>query len=140
MKRSRALAGGLALACVAAPGCGVSSEEKIKVRDPAGQGETRSPDVSVESVDELRAVEVVINRDTFQPQQVSVGVDSTIRIVNGDTKTENIMALRGLGDPIEDKELEPQERVEIDFLAAGTEVIGLKGSKARLEINVFPPG
>jgi hypothetical protein len=118
----------------------VSSKEITKPRDPAGQGETRGPDVSVEGVDDLRATEVVINCDRFQPQQVSIGLDSTVRVVNGDSKTVNVRALEGLGDPLDDAELEPGEKLELDFLDAGTERLALKGSKARLEINVYPGG
>ncbi len=142
MRRSRALVGGLALACLAAPGCGTASKEEIKPRDPSGQGLTRGSDVSVENVDELRAIEVVVNRDRFQPQQVSIGTDSTVRITNGDEKTVRIRALRGLDrEPIEDPVLEPGEFAEIDFLDAGVEQIELKGTQTRpLEINVFPPG
>ncbi|MDQ3320176.1 MAG: hypothetical protein M3515_08095 [Actinomycetota bacterium] len=140
MRRSRAFAGGLALACAAASGCGVSSKEITKPRDPAGQGETRGPDVSVEGVDDLRATEVVINRARFQPQQVSIGLDSTVRVVNGDSKTVNVRALEGLGDRLEDAELEPGEKLELDFLDSGTERLALEGSKARLEINVYPGG
>lgn len=139
MRRSRALAGGLALACVAAPGCGVSDKEKIKPRDPAGQGLTRGPDVSVESTDELRAVEVVINRGRFQPGQVSIGVDSTVRIVNRGNQTTRIRTLEGLlPGAIENPVLSPGETAELTFLDPGTERIALKGSKAVLEINVLP--
>lgn len=140
MRGSRALAVGLTVTCVAASGCGVSSKEITKPRDPSGQGETRGPDISVEGVDDLRVSESTINRDRFQPQQVSIGLDSTVRIVNADTKTVNVRALEGLVDPLEDAELEPGEELELDFLAPGTERIALKGSTARLEINVYPPG
>lgn len=138
--RSLAVAGGLAMVCAAASGCGVSSEEITKPRDPSGQGETRGTDVSVEQVDDLRVSESVINRDRFQPQQVSIGVDSTVRVINQDTKTVNVRALEGLGDPLEDAELEPGEKLELDFLDAGTERLALEGSKAKLEINVYPGG
>lgn len=140
MRRSRALAGGLALACVAGSGCGVSSEEIIKPRPPSGQGETRGPDVSVEQVDDLRSVEVVVNRGVFQPRQVSIGLDSTVRIVNGDDRTTTIRTVRKLAPRIDNPRLSPGETAEIDFLDPGVEYIALKGSKAQLEINVFPPG
>jgi hypothetical protein len=140
MWRSRTLAAGLALACAASSGCGVSSREEKKPRDPAGQGETRGPDVSVEAVEELRATEVVINRDTFQPRQTSVSFDSTVRIVNGDEKTVTVRALEGIGKTLEDPKLEPGDEIELEFTKAGTERIGLSGSKATLEINVWPQG
>jgi hypothetical protein len=140
MWRSRTLAAGLALACAASSGCGVSSAEEKKPRDPAGQGETRGPDVSVESVDDLRSSEIVINRGTFQPRQTSVSFDSTVRLVNGDEKPVTVRALEGLGRTIEDPKLEPGDTLELDFTKAGTERIGLKGSKATLEINVWPQG
>lgn len=138
--RALALAGGLAIVCTAASGCGVSDKEITKPRDPSGQGETRGPDVSVEAVDDLRVSESVINRERFQPQQVSIGLDSTVRVINGDSKTVKVRALEGLGDPLEDAELEPGEELELDFLDAGTERLALEGSKARLEINVYPGG
>lgn len=57
---------------------------------------------------------------------MSIGLDSTARVVNRDSKTVNVRALEGLGDPLEDAELEPG--------------LALKGSKARLEVNVYPGG
>jgi hypothetical protein len=141
MRGSRALAVVAGLAVVgAAAGCGTSSQEITKPRDPSGQGETRGPDVSVENLDQLRSVEVVINRGRFQPQQVSVSVDSTVRVVNGDSKTVYVRALQELAGPVEDGELEPGQRLELDFLDAGTERLALRGSPAKLEINVAAPG
>lgn len=137
MRRSRALAGVLALACVAASGCGVSSKEEIKPRDPSGQGETRAPDVSVESVEALRSVDVAIAANRFQPQQVSIGLDSTVTIINEGDETANIRALEGLSEKLDDRSLSPGQRISLDFLATGTERIALEGSRARLEINVF---
>ena len=139
MRRSKARAGSLALACMAVAGCGVSSKEEIKPRDPTGQGLTRGADVPVESLDELRAVEVEINRGRFQPAQVSIGLDSTVRLVNRGNQTTTIRALEGLANDIDNNELEPGETTEIDFPDPGTERIRLSGgSKAKLEINVQP--
>ncbi len=136
MRRARALAGGLAVIMFAAPGCGTSTVERIKQRDPPG-GDLRSPDVAVENVDELRAVEVAVAANRFQPQQASVGLDSSVRIVNKDRETVYLRQIKPLGHPIEDDELEPGEHVELEFLEGGRGVIGMKGSRARLEINVF---
>jgi hypothetical protein len=140
MRRTLALIAGLAVVWAVAAGCGVSSKEIVKPRDPAGQGETRAPDVSVEAVDDLRAVEVVINRGRFQPQQVTASLDSTVRVVNGDSKTVKVRALEGLVDPLAENELEPGEKIELDFLDSGTERLALEGSNAQLEINVYLGG
>jgi hypothetical protein len=140
MIRGRTLAAGLAAVCVAASGCGVSSAEVKKPRPPSGQGETRGSDVSVEQVDDLRSSSVVVNRGTFQPRQVSVTLDSTVRIVNGDEKTVRVRALEGLAKTLEDTKLQPGDEIEVEFLESGTERIGLVGSKAQLEINVWPTG
>ena len=140
MRRTLALVAGLAVVSAVAAGCGVSSKEIIKPRDPAGQGETRSPDIDVEAVEELRAVEVVINRGRFQPQQVTASLDSTVRVVNGDSRTVKIRLLEGLAESLAENELEPGEKIELDFVASGTERLGLKGSSATLEINVYQPG
>ena len=138
MRRSRALAAVAALGCVMASGCGVSSKEEIKPRDPSGQGETRGPDISVESIDALRSVEVAIAANRFQPQQVSISIDSTVRIVNESDKTAKIRALEGLGERLEEPTLPPGDDLELDFLDTGTERIALEGSDARLEISVVP--
>jgi len=121
-----------------ASGCGVSSKEEIKPRDPSGQGETRGPDISVESIDALRSVEVAIAANRFQPQQVSISIDSTVRIVNESDKTAKIRALEGLGERLEEPTLPPGDDLELDFLDTGTERIALEGSDARLEISVVP--
>jgi hypothetical protein len=138
MRRSRIAAGGLALVAVAAPGCGMSTKEEVKPRDPSGSGQVRTPDVSVESVDELRSVEVVVNRGRFQPQQASIGLDGLVRIQNEDTKVAKLRKLRGPGGPIRDPILQPGEQTQVDFLRAGVLEVGLEGSKARLQVNVFP--
>jgi hypothetical protein len=136
MRTSRTVAAGLALVTVAS-GCGMSTKEEVKPRDPTGQGQVRTPDVSVESLDELRTTEVVVNRGRFQPQQTSIGLDGTVRIQNEDTKVVKLRRLRGPGGPIRDPILKPGEQTVIDFLRAGVAEIGLQGSKARLQINVY---
>lgn len=137
MRRTLALTAGLALVWAVAAGCGMSSEEILKPRPPSGQGETRSPDIDVEAVDDLRSTEVVINRGRFQPQQVTSSLDSTVRVVNGDTKRVKVRALEGLVDPLAENELDPGEKIEVDFVRSGTERLGLEGSSAKLEINVY---
>ena len=52
---------------------------------------------------------------------MSIGLDSTARVVNRDSKAVKVRALEGLGDPLEDAELEPGEKLELDFLDSGTE-------------------
>ena len=138
MRRSRALAGTLALACVGSAGCGTSSKEEIKPRDPPGQGETRGPDISVEGVDALRSSEVTIAANRFQPQQVSMPLDGSVLLVNKGDDPANIRALEGLGEKLDDRSLAPGQRLELSFLQPGTERIALEGSRARLEISVFP--
>ncbi len=137
MTRSRTVAGGLALVAVAVAGCGMSTKEEVKPRDPSGQGQTRTPDVSVESLDELRTSEIVVNRGRFQPQQTSIGLDGTVRIQNEDTKIAKLRKLRGPGGPLRDPILKPGEQTTVDFLRAGVGEIALEGSKARLQINVY---
>jgi hypothetical protein len=138
MTRSRIAAGGLALVAATAVGCGTSTKEEVKPRDPSGSGLTRGPDVSVESIDELRSTEVVVNRGRFQPQQASIGLDGIVRIQNEDTKVAKLRKLRGPGGPIRDPILKPGEQTQVDFLRAGVLEIALEGSKARLQVNVFP--
>jgi hypothetical protein len=57
---------------------------------------------------------------------VSIGLDSTARVVNRDSKTVNVRALEGLGDPLEDAELEPG--------------LALKGSKGQARDQRLPRG
>jgi hypothetical protein len=140
MRRTGALARGLALLAVAAVagGCGTSTVERKKVRDPAGQGETRGPAPTVQQVEDLRGGEVTIAANRFQPQQVSIGLDSSVRIVNRSKKTVRVLQLKRLNARINDPVLDPGEKIELEFLDGGREILGLKGSRARLEIDVFP--
>ena len=135
MRRSRALAAGLAVAVSA--GCGYSMSEEIKPRDPPG-GQARGPNVNVETIDRLRSVEITVAANRFQPQQASVGLDSTVRIVNEEDGPVELRFIKRVGRPLPDMTLEPGERIEREYLRGGTEIIGMRGSRARLEINVFP--
>jgi hypothetical protein len=134
MRRPAALAAALALSAFA--GCGYSSAEQIKDRDPPG-GQDRGPDVHNRMVDELRTMKVTVAARRFQPQQVTVGLDSTVQIVNETRRPVELRVTKLVGHPLEDTTLEPGERIEREYLRGGTELIGLRGSRARLEINVY---
>jgi len=129
------VAAGLAL--VALAGCGYSSGQQIKERDPPG-GQDKGPDVHSRVVDDLRAVEVAVAAKRFQPQQASVGLDSTVRIVNNTKRPVKLRVIKRVGHPLRDTTLEPGEKIEREYLRGGTEVIGMKGSRATLVINVYP--
>jgi len=124
------------LALVAFVGCGYSSSQEIKERDPPG-GQDQGPDVHNRAVDDLRAVEVSVAAKRFQPQQVSVGLDSTVRIVNKGKRPVEVRMLKRVGHPLADTTLEPGEQIEREYLRGGVERFGLKGSRALLEINVY---
>ena len=134
MRRTRALAG---LAVAVSAGCGYSMAEEVKPRDPPG-GTARGPGVNVEANDQLRSVEIVVAANRFQPQQASIGLDSTVRIINEEGRPVELRFIRRLGRPLEDLTLEKGERIEREYLRGGTEIFGLRGSRAQLQINVFP--
>jgi hypothetical protein len=134
MRRSSALTAGLAL--IAFAGCGYSSSVQIKDRDPPG-GQDRGPDVHNRMVDELRTMKVTVAARRFQPQQVSAGLDSTVQIINETRRPVELRVIKRVGHPLEDTTLEPGERIEREYLRGGTEVLGLRGSRARLEVNVY---
>ena len=135
MRRSRALATGLSLAaCV---GCGYSTGQIIKPRDPPG-GTDQGPDIHNRAIDDLRAVEITVAAKRFQPQQASVGLDSSVRIRNQTKHAVTLRVIKLLGHPVRHKRLGPGQSLEREYLRGGVEVFGLKGSRARLEINVFP--
>ena len=134
MRRARALAAALALCALA--GCGYSSSVHIKERDPPG-GQDRGPDVHNRMVDELRAFDVSVAAKRFQPQQASVGLDSTVRIINKTTRPVELRMIKRLGHPLADTTLEPGEQVEREYLRGGNEIVGLKGSRARLDVTVY---
>jgi hypothetical protein len=135
MTKARALAGGLGLAV--AVGCGFSTPQKIQERDPPG-GQDRGPDVHNRAVDDLRTVEITVAAKRFQPQQASVGLDSTVRIVNPTKRPVELRFIKRLGRPLGDMTLEPGERFEREYVRGGVEKLGMKGSRAQLEVNVFP--
>jgi hypothetical protein len=135
MRRPLGLAAVLVVAM--APGCGYSMSEVKEPRDPPG-GQARGPDVNVETVDRLRAVEITVAANRFQPAQASVGLDSTVRIQNETDRPVELRIVKRVGRPLQDLTLEPGERIEREYLRGGTEVFGLDGSAARLQVNVFP--
>ncbi len=135
MRRAIGLAAVLALAM--APGCGYSMAEVKEPRDPPG-GQARGPDVNVETVDRLRAVEIAVAANRLHTAQASVGLDSTVRIQNETDRPVELRLVKRVGRRLPDLTLEPGERIEREYLRGGTEVFGLEGSRARLQINVFP--
>jgi hypothetical protein len=135
MKGSRALAAGLALAAMA--GCGFSTGEIIKPRYPAG-GQDQGPDVHNRMVDKLRTVDITVAAKRFQPQQTSVGLDSVVRIINGSKRPVKLRLIKLVGHQMSDTTLAPGEVIEREYLHKGVEVWGLQGSRARLEIDVYP--
>src|SRR5919107_4287920 len=102
MRRPRAVA--LGLAALAFAGCGYSSSQQIKERDPPG-GQDQGPDVHNRMVDDLRTVEVTVAAKRFQPQQASVGLDSTVRIVNPTKRPVELRFIKRLGRPLGDMTL-----------------------------------
>jgi hypothetical protein len=135
MRRPIGLAAVLVVAM--APGCGYSMSEVKEPRDPPG-GRARGPDVNVETVDRLRAVEITVAANRFQPAQASVGLDATVRIQNESDGPVELRLIKRVGRRLPDLTLEPGERIEREYLRGGTEVFGLERSRARLQINVFP--
>jgi hypothetical protein len=135
MRRPKGLAAALAVA--ASAGCGYSMSEVKEPRDPPG-GQARGPDVNVETIDRLRSVEVTVAANRFQPQQASVGLDSTVRIQNETDRPVELRLLKRVGRRLQDPTLAPEERIEREYLRGGTEIFGLEGSRARLQINVYP--
>jgi hypothetical protein len=135
MKRARALVAGLGLAV--AVGCGFSTPQKVQERDPPG-GQDRGPDVHNRAVDDLRTVEITVAAKRFQPQQASVALDSTVRLVNQTKRPVKLRFIKRVGRPLGDMTLEPGEHLEREYVRGGVETLGMKGSRAQLEVNVFP--
>jgi hypothetical protein len=137
MRRPLALAALLTLLGLTALGCGYSSSEIVKRRDPSG-GVDQGPDVHDRMVDNLRAVEVTVAGKRFEPPAPTVGLDSVVRIINTSKRPVELRVIRLLGHPLGNQTLRPGQRIEREYLRGGVEEFGVKGSRARLVIKVYP--